>query len=82
VLTLLEYSYIHKSCFEEWSMAYLRMGEMTRRILLKYSTHAVFDPFGMTAQQALGFIQEMAGEYRRFLESEAREIKRAGRHTS
>ena len=69
-VTLLEYSDIHQRVFSNWSMAYVRMDEVTAHILLKFGPTAVFDPFGMTAQQALGFIREIAEKRHQFLEEE------------
>ena len=67
-IRLLEYSDIDERVFPSWSMAYIRIDEITRPILLKYGTTATFDPFTMSARQSLGFIQEIAAERHKFLE--------------
>lgn len=69
-VTLLEYSDIHQRVFENWSMAYIRSDILTEHIMLKYSPTSTFDPFIMTAQQALGFITHIAAERDQFLKGD------------
>lgn len=67
---LLEYSEIPMRLFSNWSMAYVSLGEMTGRILIKYGADATFDPYEMSGAQCLAFIQEVAAERQRYLEEE------------
>jgi hypothetical protein len=73
-VTLLEYADIHQRTFEKWSMAYVRIDELTESILLKFSVGKVFDPFSLTAPQALGLIKEIAREREEYLATEAAKI--------
>ena len=73
-VTLLEYSDIHERRFEKWSMAYSRIDELTEGIIYKYSATREFNPFSMTAKQALGFIGDMAKEREEYLAQEAAKL--------
>ena len=66
-LTLLEYGVIPHRDFESWSMAYIRADEIAHALLRKYSTRHLFDPFEMSAEQARGFLVEVARERAEFL---------------
>lgn len=61
-VTLLAYSDIHQRIFAKWAMAYIRANEVESLILRKYSAQCTFDPFAMSAEQALGFLAEIAAE--------------------
>ena len=61
-VTLLDYSDIHVRSFARWAMAYIRADEVDGMILRKYCAQRAFDPFAMSAQQALGFLAEIAAE--------------------
>ena len=61
-VTLLAYSDIHQRSFAKWAMAYIRADELDGMILRKYCAHRTFEPFAMSAQQALGFLTEIAAE--------------------
>lgn len=61
-VTLLAYSGIHQRRFARWAMAYIRADEVDRLILRKYSAQCTFDPFAMSAEQALGFLAEITVE--------------------
>jgi hypothetical protein len=74
-VTLLEYSDIHQRKFEKWSMAYVRIDELTESIVLKYSETRAFKPFSMTGKQALGFIEEIAREREGYLAREAAKLQ-------
>jgi hypothetical protein len=67
-VTLLAYSDIHRRSFAKWAMAYIRADEVDSMILRKYCTQRAFDPFAMSAQQALGFLAEIATEREALLE--------------
>ncbi|MCF7853369.1 MAG: BLUF domain-containing protein [Candidatus Pacebacteria bacterium] len=71
---LLEYSDVDQRVFPSWFMAYVRFDELTKPILLKYGATATFDPYTMSARQALGFIQEIAEERYNFLEKERQKL--------
>jgi hypothetical protein len=59
-VTLLEYADVEQRLFGQWAMAYLRPDAMLEQLVLMYGEDAGFDPFRMTASQALGFIQRVA----------------------
>lgn len=61
-VTLLAYSDIHQRSFAKWAMAYIRADEVDGLIIRKYSAQLTFDPFAMSAEQALGFLVETAAE--------------------
>ncbi len=61
-VTLLAYCDIHQRIFAKWAMAYIRADEVESLILRKYSAQCTFDPFAMSAEQALGFLAEIAVE--------------------
>lgn len=61
-VTLLAYSDIHQRSFAKWAMAYIRADEVDSLLIRKYSAQCTFDPFAMSAQQALGFLAEIAAE--------------------
>jgi hypothetical protein len=61
-VTLLEYTDIHQRSFARWAMAYVRADEVDGLIVRKYCAQRTFDPFAMSAQQALGFLAEIAAE--------------------
>lgn len=71
--TLLAYEDINVRMFECWSMAYVRTEDLSVEILLKYGAGRGFDPFAMSARQALGFLARIALDRRRFLDAAARE---------
>lgn len=73
-VTLLEYSDIHQRKFAKWSMAYIRVNELTGSIVLKYGASKTFSPFAMTGHQALGFIEEIAREREDYLAKEAAKL--------
>ena len=61
-VTLLSYSDIHQRSFAKWAMAYVRADEVDGMILRKFCALRTFDPLAMTAQQALGFLAEIAAQ--------------------
>jgi len=68
-VTLLEFKDISERLFSSWSMAYVRIEDLTKPILLKYSASTVFNPFEMSSEQTLGFIKEISDERKNYLES-------------
>jgi hypothetical protein len=70
--TLLAYEDIHIRMFECWSMAYVRSEDLTGDLLLKFGSDRTFDPFAMSARQALGFLSRIALDRRRFLDQAVR----------
>ena len=73
-LVLLEYSDITEHLFKNWSMAYVRIDELTEPILQKYSKDSSFDPYQMSSDQILAFIKEIAEERQAFLEQEKQKL--------
>ncbi len=61
-VTLLSYAHIHQRRFAMWAMAYIRADDVDNLILRKYCAQYTFDPFAMSAEQALGFLAEIAVE--------------------
>ena len=59
-VTLLAYSGIHQRRFAKWAMAYIRAEQVDNLILRKYCAQCTFDPFAMSAEQALGFLAGIA----------------------
>ncbi len=69
-VTLLEYGEIEHRIFGQWAMAYLRPEAMTEQLVLEFGEGTVFDPFKMTASQALGFIEAVARDQESSLDGE------------
>ncbi len=61
-VTLLEYTDIHQRSFAKWAMAYIGADDVDAAVLRKYCAQTMFDPFAMTAQQALGFLADISAE--------------------
>jgi hypothetical protein len=59
-VTLLDYADIDHRIFGRWAMAYLKPEAITQQLILEYGENSGFDPFKMTAAQALGFIEAVA----------------------
>ncbi len=68
-VTILAYREVDVRLFEEWSMAYVRMDGATRAICDKFCIDGTFDPYAMTADEALGFAKDLSTERQLFLES-------------
>ena len=64
--TLLDYSAIEERGFSEWTMAYERMDDVDKSILARYGL-TEFDPCTISADQALGVLQDTARERAAFL---------------
>lgn len=58
-LMLLDYSKISIRDFVDWSMGHWNIRQEDSGLILKYSTSAVFDPFEMSGEGALGFLQAL-----------------------
>jgi hypothetical protein len=71
---LLEYSDIEEPLFKNWSMAYVRIDELTEPILAKYGTNSKFDPYELSAHQVLSFIKEIAEERQAYLEQQKEKL--------
>jgi hypothetical protein len=69
-VTILEFEDINERLFPAWSMAYVRIAELTEPILLKYTAKKKFDPYDMSGKQALGFIKEISDERKCYLDKE------------
>ncbi len=61
-ITILDYQEISRRNFEKWSMAYVSTRKADQSILFKYSTSPHFDPFGMSAESAAGFLAELTAQ--------------------
>ncbi len=61
-ITILDYQEIGRRSFEKWSMAYVSTRKADQSVLFKYSASPDFDPFGMNAENAVGFLVELAAE--------------------
>lgn len=57
---LLEYSEVDRRLFEEWSMAFVAMGDVNKQLLAKYTGSGKFDPYRFTAEHARDFLTELA----------------------
>ena len=73
-VVILEFSEIESRVYENWSMAYVRLDELTTPILEKYETDSVFDPYHMKSEKVLDFIKEIAEERHNFLEEEKQKL--------
>lgn len=73
-LVLLEYSDITQHLFENWSMAYVRIDELTEPIINKYGFDSKFDPYRLNGPKTLDFIKEIAEERKAFLEKEKQKL--------
>lgn len=63
-VTLLDYRYISRRAFRDWSMGYISAGQLSRETNLMYSAGENFDPFQFSGESAFLFAQEagqMAG---------------------
>jgi len=75
-VTLLDYTDISQRQFEDWSMAYIRASDLNKSVIRKFGRSDTFDPYNMTAEQALGFITTIFAEREQFLEQAANEVKK------
>ncbi len=64
--TLIDYSASEERAFSRWAMAYERMDDVDKSILARYGL-TEFDPFALSADQALGVLQDTARERADFL---------------
>lgn len=74
-VTLISFEDIDQRLFPAWSMAYVRISDLTEPILIKYTPKKAFDPFDMNGKQALGFIREISDERKSYLEKEMKSFK-------
>jgi len=74
---ILEYCEISSRSFESWSMAYVSTNDVNQRILFKYSSGEIFNPFAMHGESARHFLLEMAGERKAFLDQMISQIKKS-----
>ncbi len=59
-ITLLEFSTVEQRTFSQWTMSYVRAEDLTRDLLRRICGSDSFNPFAMTSQQALAFINVLA----------------------
>ena len=59
-ITLLGYSDIFQRDYANWSMAYIKLDDVDKTVLMKYSAQIPFDPFSMSAEQAAAFVHEIS----------------------
>jgi len=71
-ITLFEYVSVKERTFDEWTMACIRHDKVDRAILSKTRGPQKFDPFDMTAGEALTFLKNTVRERRAFLEKQER----------
>ena len=64
---LISYKDIHNRDFEQWTMAYLNVEDLSKSIVFKHSIDRTFDPYRMSAMQSLGFLKEITMEKQKFL---------------
>lgn len=72
-VTLLSFEDIRRRRFGKWLMAYLRADEVDGALLARHGADDGFDPFSMTAAQALALLSDTARERDAFLARQQRE---------
>ena len=58
-VVLLDYSEVEERRFSDWSMAYISTEMLPAKEILRFSSSRDFNPFEMSAGQALGFLTYM-----------------------
>ncbi|MGE4291044.1 MAG: BLUF domain-containing protein [Desulfovibrio sp.] len=59
-LTLLEYGYVHRRDFADWSMAAVATAHIPLNLLDRYAVLEKYDPFQMSGDAARTFLLEVA----------------------
>ena len=59
-LFILGYEHITERMYGEWRMNYATLNEANKRAFLKYSPSSVFNPYELTAENALRFMQDLS----------------------
>ena len=65
-VTLLEYAECSGRAFGQWDMAYVRAEDLASGAAGEFAAGGQFDPFAMTAAQALGFCKALLDHKSRF----------------
>lgn len=58
---IITYGEVDRRLFGSWGMAYLPWTETTRNVIAQYSIGAEFNPYQMSAQSALGLLDDLGG---------------------
>lgn len=58
-VTLLDYRYVARRAFRDWSMGYIPADKVGRELNLMYSSGDDFDPFQFSGEGAFLFVQEV-----------------------
>ena len=58
-VTLLDYSDIHEREFAHWAMAFVRVEDIDQEVILKFNAGPTFDPYLMSAEQAIGLLKAL-----------------------
>lgn len=58
-LFILGYEHISERIYGEWRMGYATLTEANKRTFLKYSSTSVFNPYDLTAENALRFMTDL-----------------------
>ncbi len=66
-VTLISYGPAPDRRFAEWTMAYVRADEVDQALLARHGAGREFDPYGLSADQALGLLEDTARERAAFL---------------
>jgi hypothetical protein len=74
-VVLLEYGDTQNRLFADWSMAFLKSGDIARDVFNKYTGTRKFDPYLLNSEQARNFLMEIVAGAREKLS----EQKLAGR---
>lgn len=59
-LFILGYEHVTERMYGEWRMNYATLNEANKRAFLKYSPSSVFDPYQLTAENALRFMNDLS----------------------
>lgn len=78
-LFILGYEHITERMYGEWRMNYATLNEANKRAFLKYSPSSVFDPYQLTAANALRFMQDLSSTIMSDAEEEAPAVRRSGK---
>lgn len=61
-MLILAYSEIYKRDFGDWDMGYVSESKLKRKLMLKYASTDIFNPFSMQGESALNLLSDLKSE--------------------
>lgn len=70
-VTILDYSEVNERSFGNWEMGFVSPDHFDKRLVLKYSTSAHFEPFSMTSESVRLFLLEFGGTQKEIIDADS-----------